>query len=134
MYFFKTFNWWMMIQGKNTCSLTRGVRFLECPLIRNFIAFVSLPFTRACVGDQCSFSNLPLPFPKQQEKWNWRNLALFSISESKIVWWQQDPIHNFVVSTNYLVRIFYSQTISKWDHKNLGNLSPPVPSNLLMLP
>ena len=37
-----------MIQQKRTCPLTRDVRFLECLLIRDFTAFISFPFSRAC--------------------------------------------------------------------------------------
>ena len=37
----------MVIRGKITCPLTRCVHFLECPLIRDFTAFVSFPFSRA---------------------------------------------------------------------------------------
>ena len=48
-----------------TCPLTRGVRFLECPSIRDFIVFVSFPYSRAQAGDQYSFSNLSLSLPKQ---------------------------------------------------------------------
>ena len=40
------FDWWMVIQGKRTCPLTRDVNFLECPLISCFTAFVSFPFSR----------------------------------------------------------------------------------------
>ena len=54
-----------MIWRKRTCPLTRGVCFLECPLIRDFTAFVTFLFSRAWAGDQCSFSNLSLSFPKQ---------------------------------------------------------------------
>ena len=66
--------------------------------------------------------------------WNGRNLALFSISESKVLRWQQDYIHNFIISTKYLIRVSFSQTIRKWDYENLGNLLPPVPSNPPTLP
>ena len=55
----------MVIQGKGTRPLSRGVRFLECPLIRDFTAFVSFLFSHAWAGDQCSLSNLSLLFPKQ---------------------------------------------------------------------
>ena len=58
------FDWWMGIRGKRVCPLTRGVRFLECPLIRDFTSFVCFPFSRAWAGNQCSFSDLPLSFPK----------------------------------------------------------------------
>ena len=51
--------------GKKICPLTGGVRFLECPLIRDFTLFVSFPFSSAWAGYQCSFSNLSLSFPKQ---------------------------------------------------------------------
>ena len=54
----------MGIRGKRVCPLTRGVRFLECPLIRDFTSFVSFPFSRAWAGNQCSFSDLTLSFPK----------------------------------------------------------------------
>ena len=54
----------MVIRGKRTCPLTRGVCFLECPLIGNFTAFVSFPFSHAQAGNKCSFSNLSLSFPK----------------------------------------------------------------------
>ena len=50
----------MVIWGKRTRPLTRGVHFLECPLIRDFTAFVSFPFSRAWAGYQCSFSRTTL--------------------------------------------------------------------------
>ena len=50
----------MVNWGKITCPLTRGVHFLECPLIRDFTAFVSFPFFRAWAGYQCSFSRTTL--------------------------------------------------------------------------
>ena len=36
-----------------------------------------------------------------------------TISDGKIVRWQQDHIHNFIISTNYLIRFSFSQTIRK---------------------
>ena len=66
--------------------------------------------------------------------WNWRNLALFCISDSKVVHWQQDYIHNFIISIKYLIRVSFSQNIRKRDHENLGNLLPPVPSYPPTLP
>ena len=50
----------MVIRGKRTCPLTRGVRS-----IRDFTVFVSFPYSRAWAGDQYSFSNLSLSLPKQ---------------------------------------------------------------------
>ena len=50
----------MVIWGKRTRPLTRGVHFLEYPLIRDFTAFVSFPFFRAWAGYQCSFSRTTL--------------------------------------------------------------------------
>ena len=49
----------MVIRGKRTRPLTRGVHFLECPLIRDFIAFVSFPLSRAWAGYKCSFPRTP---------------------------------------------------------------------------
>ena len=40
------FDWWIVIRGKRTCPLTRCGHFLECPLIRDFTAFVSFPLSR----------------------------------------------------------------------------------------
>ena len=45
----------MVVWRKRTRLLTRGVHFLECPLIRDFTAFVSFLFFCAWVGYQCSF-------------------------------------------------------------------------------
>ena len=131
------FDWWIVIRGKRTCPLTRGVYFLECPFIRYFTAFVSFPFSGAWAGDQYSFSRttflLVFVVPKTVYyfwygglwvEWNWRNLPLFCISEGKIVRWQEDHIHNFIISTKYPIRVSISQTIRKWDHKSLGTCHP----------
>ena len=141
------FDWWMVIWRKITCSLTGRVHFLECPSIRDFTEFVSFSFSCAWASDQCSFSRatsllvfavpktvLPFCYGTLWVKWNWRNLALSCISEDKIVCWQQDYMHNFIISTKYLICVSFSQTIWKWDPENLGNLSPPVPSNPPTLP
>ena len=45
----------MVIWEERTCPLTRGVHFLECPLIRDFTAFVSFSFFRSWAAYQCSF-------------------------------------------------------------------------------
>ena len=45
-----------MIRRKIACPLTKCVHILECPLIRDFTAFVNFPFSRAWAGVQCSFS------------------------------------------------------------------------------
>ena len=45
----------MVIWGKRTRLLTSDVHFLECPLIRDFTAFVSFTFSRAWDIYQCSF-------------------------------------------------------------------------------
>ena len=50
----------MVIRGKITRPLTTGVYFLERPLIRDFTAFVSFPFSRACASYQCSFARTTL--------------------------------------------------------------------------
>ena len=50
----------MVIWGKRTRPLTRGVHFLECPLSRDFTAFVSFPFSCAWAGYKCSFSRTTL--------------------------------------------------------------------------
>ena len=42
--------------------------------------------------------------------------------------------NNFIISTKYLIRVSFSQTVRNWDYENLGNLSPPVPSNPPTLP
>ena len=54
------FDWLMVIWGKRTRPLTRGVHFLECLLIKDFTAFVSFPFSRTWAGYQCSFSRTTL--------------------------------------------------------------------------
>ena len=50
----------MVIWGKRTRPLIRGVYFLECSSIRDFTAFVSFSFSRAWAGYQCSFSRTTL--------------------------------------------------------------------------
>ena len=55
----------MVIREKRTCLLTRGARVLESPLIGDFTAFISFPFSRAWAGNQRSFSKLFLLFSKQ---------------------------------------------------------------------
>ena len=123
------FHWWTLIWGKRIYPLTRAVYFLECPLIRDFTAFVSFPFSHAWAGHQCRISrttSLPAFVVP--------NLALFCISESKIVRWQQDHIHNFIISTKYLIRVSFSQTIRKWAHENIGNLSNSVSISSATLP
>ena len=50
----------MAILGKRTRPLTRGLHFLESPLIRDFNTFVSFPFSSAWAGYQCSFSRKTL--------------------------------------------------------------------------
>ena len=50
----------MVIWEKRTRPLTRGVQFLESPLIRDFTAFVSFQFSRAWAGYQCSVSRTTL--------------------------------------------------------------------------
>ena len=52
----------MVIWGKRARPLTRGDHSLECPLIRDFTASVSFPFSRAWSGYQCSFSRTTLLF------------------------------------------------------------------------
>ena len=94
------FHWWTLIWGKRIYPLTRAVYFLECPLIRDFTAFVSFPFSHACSH----------------------------------VRWQQDHIHNFIISTKYFIRVSFSQTIRKWAHENIGNLSNSVSSSSPTLP
>ena len=126
------FNWWIVIWGKRTRPLTSGVHFLECPLIRYFTGFFSFTFSCAWAGYECSFPlTTLLVFVVPNIVFC---LKLFCISEGKIVCWQQDHINNFIISTNYLIRLSFSQTIRKWDHKNLGNLLPQVPSNPPTLP
>ena len=59
----------MVIRGKRTYPLTRCVHFLECPLIRDFTAFISFPFSRAWLAISAVFLErllyLSLSFPKQ---------------------------------------------------------------------
>ena len=50
----------MVIWGKRTRLLTTGVHFLDCPLITDFAAFVSFPFSRAWAGYQYSFCRTTL--------------------------------------------------------------------------
>ena len=40
----------------------------------------------------------------------------------------------YIISTKYIIRVSFFHTIRKWDPKNLGNLSLPVPSNPPTLP
>ena len=135
-----------MIRGKVLCPLIRGGRFLECPLIRDFNVFISFPFSRPWVINQCSFSRtnsllafvvpktvLPFWYDGYWVKWNLKNLALFYLPQVKITRWQQDHLHN-VIFIKYPIRVSFSHNIWKWDHKNLGKLSLPVPSNPLTLP
>ena len=127
----------MVLRGKITSLLTRGVHFLDCPFIRDFTAFVSFPFSRVRTGYQYSFSRetslLVFVVPKTVLsfwyggwwlKWNWRNVALFYLSEGKYVRCQQDHIHTFIISAKYLIRVSFSQTIRKWGHNNLGTCHP----------
>ena len=117
------FDWWMVIWRKRTRPLTSGVHFLECPLIRYFTGFFSFTFSCAWAGYECSFPiTTLLVFVVPNIVFC---LKLFCISEGKIVCWQQDHINNFIISTNYLIRVSFSQILRKWDHENL---SPPVPS------
>ena len=47
----------MVIWGKKMCPVIRGVRFLECPLVRDFTVFVSFNVSsHACAGHQWNFS------------------------------------------------------------------------------
>ena len=111
------FDWWMMIRRKRACSLTRGVHFLECPLIRDFTASAIL----TCLS--CS-----------------QNSILF------LIWWivsetelqrSHTILHirgqNYSLAKRSHIQFYYiyripntclvSQTIRKWGHENLGNLS-----------
>ena len=130
------FDCWMVIWGKRTRPLTRGVPFLECLLIRDSNAFVSFPFSLAWAGYQCSSSKTTLPVFVVTK-------IVFGLSDivdsegngtGEISNYFSYHIHNFTISTNYLIRFSFSQTITKWDHENLGNLSPSVPSNPPTLP
>ena len=50
----------MVVWGKRTRPLTRGVHFLKCPLIIDITAFVSFPFFCTWAGYQCSFARMTL--------------------------------------------------------------------------
>ena len=123
-----------------------GKSFLECLLIRDFNVCVSFPFSRTWASDQRSFSRttsllvfavlktvLPFWYDGYWVKWNVKNLPLFFLPKGKISQWQQDHLHNVIIFIRYPIRIYFSQTIWKWDHENLRKLSPPVPRNPVTL-
>ena len=83
------FDWWTVIRGKRICPLTSCIHFLECPQIRDFVAFVSFSFLPYLAGDHCSFS---------------RTTSLLTF----VFRLQQDYIHSFIISIKYLIRVSFS--------------------------
>ena len=121
--FWKSNIWFQLMNDdsgkRKTYPLIRCIHFLECPFNRDFTALVSIPFSCAWAGDQYIFSRttsllvflvpktvLSLWYGGQWVKWNWRILALFCISEGKVVRWQQDLEFNAQMLCNLVSRCF----------------------------
>ena len=134
----------MVIRGKITCPLTRGVRFLEWPLIE--ILLHSSVFRSSVLGPAISavfleqLLYLSLLFAKQiylsdmvDSECNGTGEISHYFAYQKSKLFAVDKI-KYIISTKYIIRVSFFHTIRKWDPKNLGNLSLPVPSNPPMLP
>ena len=85
---------------------------------------------------------LSLSFPKQfylsdmtDSEWNgtWKTSHYFSYQKVKLLGGNKTTYTMSLYLQKKSIRVCFSQTIWKWDHKNLGKLSPPVPSNPLTL-
>ena len=120
------FHWWTLILGKRIYPLTRAAYFLECPLIRDFTAFVSFPFSHAWAGHQCRISrttSLPVfvvpktvfPSDMVDSGWNrtWGILHYFAYQRAKL--FAGNKI-TYTISL-YLQNISYASP----SHKPFGN-------------
>ena len=134
----------MVLRGKITSLLTRGVHFLDCPFIRDFTAFVSFPFSRVWTCDQNSFSRAT----SLSTSLNsfifliWRIVTEMELEKCRTIL----PIRGQICSLptrshthfHYICKIPHTCLLlpnhSEMRSQQFGNLSPRVPSNPPTLP
>ena len=131
----------MVTWGKRTRPLTRGVHFLECPLLTDFTTFVSFPYPRAGPAISAVFLEwlyLSLSFPKQFFVFLiWRIVREMELEKSRTILHIRGQNCSLATRShtqfNYIYKLPNTFLLlpnhSEMRPQKSWDLSPPVPNN-----